>query len=215
MLLDRTSPPSKPSTERQAEMAVRGAMLCSGPVFIIPCPIPGGVAAVLDGVPVACLPRLVFEGTASAVRPFVKRGVSERLKEPRWLVNWLADDIVDKADMMAQLTGAPALRVRLDVIEDDHCRKFHFDNVRLRLVTTYRGPGTEWISPRHASRLAPGSVPPNDVIRRLSRGHVAVMRGAKGATPDRPGVLHRSPPIAGTGIVRLFLAIDELGRKLH
>lgn len=212
---DRTSPRSKPSTDRQAEMAVRGALLRSGPVFIIPRAIPDGVAAMLDVAPVDCLPRLFFEGPAADVRPSVKRGVSDRLHEPRWLMDWLVDDIVDKAEMMAQLTGAPALRVRLDVIADDHCRKFHVDNVRLRLVTTYRGPGTEWISPRHAGMLAPGGVPPDDVIQHLPRGQVAVMRGAKGATADRPGVLHRSPPIAGTEIVRLFLAIDEFGRKLH
>ena len=42
-----------------------------------------------------------------------------------------------------------------------------------------------------------------------------MIRGGKDTTPEKPGVLHRSPAIAGTGIVRLFLAIDELGRRLH
>ena len=28
--------------------------------------------------------------------------------------------------------------------------------------------------------------------------------------PDRPALLHRSPPIADSGCVRLFLAIDDL-----
>lgn len=41
------------------------------------------------------------------------------------------------------------------------------------------------------------------------------MRGGQGATPDRPGVLHRSPAIAGTGSVRLVFAVDGLGRRLH
>ena len=212
---DRTSPPEGPIPRRQAEMAVRGALLRSGPVFVIPRQIPGEVAAILNAVPSNGLPRLRFEGAPSDLHAHVWRAVEERLGELQWLATWLAEDIVDKADMMAQLTGAPELRVKLDVIEDDHCRKFHVDNVRLRLVTTYRGPGTEWISPRLSSTLAPGSLPPDDAIRHLPTGHVAVMRGGKGATPDRPGVLHRSPVIAGTGIVRLFLAIDELGRRLH
>ncbi len=212
---DPKSSPKRPIPDRQAEMAVRGALLRSGPVFIIPRQIPGEVAAILDTVPPDSLPRLRFEGTMSDLRPVVLRAVEERLAQPRWLATWLADDIVDKADLMAQLTGAPELRVRLDVIDDDHCRKFHVDNVRLQLVTTYRGPGTEWVSPRRAATLAPGSVPPDDVIRHLPRGHIAVMRGGKDTTPEKPGVLHRSPAIAGTGIVRLFLAIDELGRRLH
>lgn len=212
---DRMKPPKDSSSDRQAEMAVRGALLRSGPVFIIPRQIPAEVAAILDAVQPDGLPRLRFEGTAFELRPVVRRAIEERLAHPRWLATWLADDIVDKADMMAQLTGASDLRVRLDAIDDDHCRKFHVDNVRLRLVTTYRGPGTEWISPRLASTLAPGSVPPDDAIRHLPRGHVAVMRGGKGATPDRPGVLHRSPAIAGTGVARLLLAINELGGRLH
>ena len=215
MPLDPAGPPGAKSAEREAELAVRGALLRSGPIFIIPRPIPGGVAAVLDGVPSNCLPRLYFEGTVSDFRHQLRCAVGSRLSHPRWLANWLVDDIVDKADMMAQLTGAPSFRMRLEVIDDDRCRKFHVDDVRLTLVTTYRGPGTEWISPRQASKLTPGSSPPLDTIRHLARGHVAVMRGAKGATPDRPGVLHRSPPIAGTGIVRLFLAIDEIGAHLH
>ena len=49
--------------------------------------------------------------------------MTERLPQPRWLANWLVDDVAGQADLMAQLTGAPALRVRLDVVDDDHCRK--------------------------------------------------------------------------------------------
>ena len=208
--------PSTPSSpDREAEMAVRGALLRSGPVFIIPRRIYGGVAAMLDRLSPEALPRLRFEGTASDLRPCLRRAVAERLPDPRWLGNWLIDDVVDKAEMMAQLTGAPMVRVGLDVIDDDHWREFHVDDVRLRLVTTYRGPGTEWVSPRLASQLTPGIIPPTDAICQLATGHIAILRGGKGATPERPAVLHRSPPIAGTGIVRLLLAIDEIGRHLH
>lgn len=69
--------------------------------------------------------------------------------------------------------------------------------------------------PRVAALLAPGEGPPSDAIRRLDRGAVALLRGERGATSDRPAVLHRSPPIAGTGIVRLLLTIDDVGRVIH
>ena len=215
MPLDPKLSASGPSAEREAEMAMRGAMLRSGPVFIIPRQIPGGVAGIIDDLSPEALPRLRYEGPADGLKSHLRRAIAERLTQPRWLANWLVHDVVDKAEFMAQLTGAPALRVRLEVVDDDHCRKFHVDDVRLRLVTTYRGPGTEWVAPRLAVKLAPGGDPPAHAIRHLGRGHVAVMRGRKGSTPEAPGILHRSPPIAGTGVVRLFLAIDELGRRLH
>lgn len=196
-------------------MATREVMLRSGPVFIIPRQIPGGVAGVIDDLPPEALPRLSYEGPTDGLKSHLRRAIAERLAQPRWLAKWLVHDVLDKADFMAQLTGAPVLRVRLEVVDDDHCRKFHVDDVRLRLVTTYRGPGTEWVAPRMAVKLAIGEDPSLDAIRQLGRGHIAVMRGRKGATTEAPGILHRSPPIAGTGIVRLFLAIDELGRHLH
>ena len=60
--------------------------------------------------------------------------------------------------------------------------------------------------PEHAV-LPDGEAP--DSIRRMDRGWIAVMRGGKAATPDVPALPHRSPPIAGTGETRLFVAIDE------
>ena len=204
-----------PSSDRQAEMAMRRAMLQSGPVLIIPRRIFGGVAATLDGLSKEALPRLWFEGALADLKPRLRRAVVERLAEPRWLANWLIDDVLEHSKLIVSLTGTPTLRVRLDVVDDDCCPKFHVDDVRLRLVTTYRGPGTEWIPPRLAARFVDGRLPPADTVRHLARGEVAVLRGGRGATPERPGVLHRSPPIAGTGVVRLFLAIDEIGRSVH
>ncbi|MBE7220146.1 MAG: DUF1826 domain-containing protein, partial [Caulobacteraceae bacterium] len=94
---------------------------------------------------------------------------------------------------------------------DDMCRAFHVDNVTFRLVTTYRGPGTQWLAPRHLHEARDGEPLGPDAVREMPRGTVAILRGGRGATPERPGLLHRSPPIAGT--TRLFLAVDEAGSR--
>ena len=185
------------------------------PILIVPRALHGGVARALDALPKEALPRLRYVGAPTALRPTLRRSVAERIGEPRWLVRWFVEDVLDKAALLANLTGAPGIDLRLDVVEDDRCRLFHLDNVRLRLMTTYRGPGTEWISPRIAATLTPGAVPPPDSIRHLARGEVAVMRGSRGATSEQPGVLHRSPSILGTGVTRLLLTIDETGRHVH
>ena len=210
---EMASPDARPPGD--ADRLRRATLLQSSPVFIIPRRLPGGVAAAIDALSVNALPRFRGEGDIGGLAPRLRSAVAENLRKPRWLAEWLIADIVDKAELVAELTGAPELRVRLDVIEDDRCCKFHVDHVRLRLRTTYRGPGTEWVPPRVAARLAPGAVPPLDVVRHLARGEVAVLRGSQDATPDRPGVLHRSPPIEGSGLTRLLLVIDEAGRRLH
>ncbi len=47
----------------------------------------------------------------------------------------------------------------------------------------------------------------------MERGWVALMLGGREADADRPDVRHRSPPIEGMDVVRLFLAITESLRQ--
>ena len=111
----------------------------------------------------------------------------------------LADDVAALALLFARAAGAPMIRVRLDVVLTDSCRKFHVDNVRLRLLCTYRGPGAEYgVAPR-------GETP--DKIDRAPRGASALFRGRRWPG-ETTGLVHRSPPIAGTGVTRLLLVID-------
>jgi phosphoribosyl-AMP cyclohydrolase len=79
----------------------------------------------------------------------------------------------------------------------------------LRMIGTYRGPGTEWIEPGDAEAVM--ARPDADAPRAcgLGTGDVAVFKGC--GWPGQPhdgGILHRSPRIAGTGVVRLVLVID-------
>ena len=121
----------------------------------------------------------------------------------------LIADIADLVKHFAHLAGCDTVRFRLDAIDHNSCSKWHRDSVALRLITTYRGPGTQWVA-------ATGSVDvlarPNDeaaVARTMQAGDVAVFRG-KGAS-DRAnggGIVHRSPPIAGQKLTRLVLVLD-------
>ena len=210
-----SSSSSTRSKRRPFESLGGGSLREGAPIAIVPRALQGGVAAALDALSPDALPRLRFVGTLTDLQPHLRRAVAAHVENPRWLARWMVEDVIDKAGLMAELTGAPLIDLRLDVVEDDRCRLFHVDHVRLRLMTTYRGPGTEWIPPHIAAALAPGALPPPDTVRRLARGEVAVLRGGKDATPERPGVLHRSPSILGTGLTRLLLTIDEAGRRLH
>jgi hypothetical protein len=125
----------------------------------------------------------------------------------------LARDILDLATMFADLAGTGgAVRVRLEAITGPACRRWHADAVRLRMLCTYLGEGTEWLPlPRGAlpaGALDPAALP--CAASRLPAGAVAVMKGegfGAGA-----GCVHRSPPTARPGAPRLLLCVDEPGR---
>lgn len=178
------------------------------PISVMPRSLDPSIAAELDGIAVADLPSLRIAGELNVILPMLAERLTKVEFGPAWLSNWLTEDIEFLARMYQDLTGETHLQVRLEVVDDDACTLFHTDNVRFRLVTTYRGPGTQWILPKARAVHRAADEFPAEAVRQLARGEVAIMRGRQGETPECPGLLHRSPPIKGTGIVRLFLAID-------
>lgn len=141
----------------------------------------------------------------------------------------LIEDIERLSGVVHRLSGERHLRIKLHRCDGDECRQFHVDHVAIRLITTYAGPGTDWLEDGAARREHLGgrglsrhrSV--DDVnnaivadwtrVHRLPRFAVAIFRGAVAHGPGAPtaGIIHRSPPIAGTGIKRLRLVIDPAG----
>lgn len=125
----------------------------------------------------------------------------------------LASDIGALALMFAQVVRNPLMHLRFEAVTTDACRKFHVDQMPARLLCTYRGPGTQF-----GLRDASGQVVPAGKMR---SGEVAILRGALWPGEEVTTLLHRSPPIAGTGEVRLFLALDPAAepaaeaRRLH
>jgi hypothetical protein len=128
---------------------------------------------------------------------------------------WLTMDIAILLARLAHLADARRLRVSFGAVRTDQCRKFHVDYVRYRLVTTYVGPGTEWV-PDEAVRREALDHPPDcpcdankelvreaSAIRHAVPGEVIVMKGAR--HPNHHKTIHRSPPIEGTGRVRVVL----------
>ena len=114
----------------------------------------------------------------------------------------LVDDTAALADIFAELMRAPYLRLRFDVITTNACRKFHIDAVTARLICTYRGTGTQY-----------GISTDVDEPRRVftvPTGAPILLRGTRWPEHPKSGLLHRSPPIAGTGETRLVLVLDPV-----
>ena len=114
----------------------------------------------------------------------------------------LVDDIAALAYIFAGLMRARWLRLRLDVVTTNACRRFHIDAVTARLVCTYRGTGTQYGISTDAAQ------PPR--IFTVPTGAPILLRGTLWPENPRSGLLHRSPPIEGTGETRLVLVLDPV-----
>ena len=114
----------------------------------------------------------------------------------------LVDDVAALADIFSRLTPAPCLQLRFDVVTTNACRKFHVDVVTARLICTYRGTGTQY-------GFSTDGAEPRRVFT-VPTGAPILLRGS--LWPERPksGLMHRSPPIDGTGETRLVLVLDPI-----
>lgn len=114
----------------------------------------------------------------------------------------LIDDISALAKIFAGLMRARFLRLRLDVVTTNACRKFHVDAVTSRLVCTYRGTGTQYGTSR-------GGSDPERIFTVPSCAPI-LLRGTLWPEQPASGLLHRSPPIEGSGETRLLLVLDPV-----
>jgi len=118
----------------------------------------------------------------------------------------LADDVAMLARCFAALARTDAVDVRLEAVSGDSCWKFHRDRVAIRLLATYLGPGTQWVPESAAGAALDRQRAYAGPLGQLPRFAVGVFRGCDGDTET--GMLHRSPPVAGSGVVRLLLAVS-------
>lgn len=133
---------------------------------------------------------------------------------------WLERDIRTLVARFAGALDVDEVRMVLGVVSDDKCRKFHVDNLRMRMVCTYVGPGTEWVDDAWVRREAlthraaaavtnRGIVDGRDHVEHANAGDVLWIRG-RSWRPGPFGGVHRSPSIAESGQVRLVLVVSPL-----
>jgi hypothetical protein len=192
------------------------------------------IAVVRRPPPVEC-GALVAGGTLGAVRfTTAARGAAAKidralarldLVKPARQRAAVADDILSLVCGMLAVFSWLRVEVRLDLTDEQSCPKFHCDNVLVRLVTTYVGPGTEYVEMPAADmvhRVAPGSLvllkghrhPTHAALAILaSLRWVALRATASTGPPGLPclhadRMLHRSPPMR-PGTRRFCVAIDH------
>lgn len=116
--------------------------------------------------------------------------------------NLLIEDASALASIFANLMNSEFVRLRFDVINTNACRKFHIDAVTARLICTYRGTDTQY-------GLSENGHDPEQIMT-VPTGSPIILRGTRWPETPLSGLLHRSPPIVGTGETRLLLVLDPV-----
>lgn len=127
----------------------------------------------------------------------------------------LIEDIKSQLSQFEQISGSSSFRLFLGTVNTNMCRKFHTDINDLRMLCTYSGPGTLWLTEDNINRNALNNKgDENDMVideskvRQAEEGTILILKGAIFPQENTKAAVHRSPTIEETGERRLLLRID-------
>ena len=122
----------------------------------------------------------------------------------------LAKDIATQARFFGEAAKSEWVDLRLEAIHGNACWKFHRDFVSRRLLTTYRGPGTQWVQPSHAEAALRQQHRYKGPIE-VAPAHAVLLFQNLLNQDEAAGIVHRSPAIAHSKQTRLLLCLNERG----
>lgn len=127
----------------------------------------------------------------------------------------LLRDVEQLLSLFDQVSNAKIFRFLLATINTNMCRRFHTDMNDLRMLCTYSGPGTLWLSEDNINRNALNSCGDNECIvldeskiQHAKTGAAVILKGAIYPEEGTKAIVHRSPTIEEYGGKRLLLRID-------
>lgn len=166
--------------------------------------------AALESLDLAMLSDIRFTSSIGMLPDMLQREMAAAGYRSRIGRHSLASDILSLANHFSTAMSLSKVEVRLEIISTNACHKYHADWVTARLITTYLGQGTQWISNEDAMRHRDGAPVETLFTHTIATGDVALFKGRVWSN-DAPAI-HRSPPIEGSGEIRLILVIN-LGRE--
>lgn len=151
---------------------------------------PAIISAVLDRARIDSLRSVVSQHNAAEQVEQVL--VSLGLSGDRALV----DDMRQIVEKFLDQFAIKQANLRIELLDSQSCPKFHCDARKIRLITTYYGPTTQY---RYAD--------PNAEPVSMDLCAIAFLKGTTHPSHQGEHVLHRSPPVAN-GQRRLCLVLD-------
>ncbi len=161
----------------------------------------------LDRLSPSDLPDLRLLAEPSQVCLALETKLAACRMPPGEMRDLLINDIGCLASTFAEIAKTDLVDVRLEGVSHDACWRFHRDCVEARLLTTYLGPATEWVSNAYAEQALSEQTEYRGALERLDAHDVAFFKGS--CAGPGSGIVHRSPPIANTGQTRLLLCLNK------
>ncbi|MBU3022457.1 DUF1826 domain-containing protein [Aestuariibacter sp. A3R04] len=129
-------------------------------------------------------------------------------------------DIHLLSDMLTCLFDCEKVGLRLAPLSTAMCPKFHVDNIPVRLVSTYVGPGTEWLPlevleedplDNYAENKKSGAgIYSNEThVQQMNTFDVGLLKGKAWSQHEEMAALHRSCQLAKDD-KRLLLTLDPM-----
>lgn len=127
----------------------------------------------------------------------------------------LVKDISKLLLFFKEITKSNSFKIFIASVNNNMCRRFHYDINDLRMLCTYSGPGTLWLANENVNWKELTSSGNNDSIvidkskiKQASAGDLVILKGAIYGKEGTRAIVHRSPTIEESGLKRLLLRID-------
>jgi len=127
----------------------------------------------------------------------------------------IKQDIKNLFCLFSEVAKATSYRLLLATVNSNMCRRFHTDINDLRMLCTYKGPGTLWLPEDNINWDALDCSDDDDYmviddhrIQQAKTGSAIILKGAISPKEGTKAILHRSPTIEESGEKRLLLRID-------
>lgn len=175
---------------------------------------------------------LLIDAYLEAAGPLLGEGLRQVVTVADGLPAWhlpdlpgrhaLVNDIAFLVAIYGDLLGCARVALRLEVVSRAMCPRFHVDRTGIRLLCTWRGPGTEWLEDACADRgkLGHGANGLGDEhsglildaegIGQVPPYAIALLKGDLWQGNAGRGVIHRSPAVPTDGAPRVLLALDAV-----
>ncbi|MBC62278.1 MAG: hypothetical protein CMP11_07460 [Zetaproteobacteria bacterium] len=141
--------------------------------------------------PLKIVGKVYKNSTTKDIHELLVNKIHTKLQVDPFYKIWL-DDMAKVCEIFCETLESEAVSFYLGTQRS--CRRYHVDNVPLRLLVTYAGLGTEWIPDDAADRLAFESGAPNEEIIKdpskkqfINTWDIAIFQGGP------KGLLHRTP----------------------
>lgn len=127
----------------------------------------------------------------------------------------LIEDIREVLNTFNNVANTNEFKLQLATVNTNLCRRFHTDINDLRMLCTYSGPGTLWLSDDNINQKALNNYRSNanivineNKINQVKTGALVLLKGALFPNKITKAAVHRSPTIEESGEKRLLLRID-------